>query len=141
VSASLKYLLDTNVISEVRKLRPHPQVTAFLASDSAQATCISVMTLGELRKGVKAKAKSDPSGAAALTLWIDELERQFSERILAVDVKVSRIWGVLSAERSRPVIDTLLAATALANDLTLVTRNTKDFKGIDRLALLNPWDE
>ena len=99
------------------------------------------MTLGELRKGVILKAKTDPSGAAALALWIDELVHEFSERILPVDVRVSRIWGELSAERSRAVIDTLLAATALANGLILVTRNTRDFRGIDRLSLLNPWGE
>jgi toxin FitB len=136
----LKYLLDTNVISEMPKPRPNPKVTNFLASSLAQTACISVMTLGELRKGVRIKVKTDPSGAARLALWIDELEHEFSERVLAIDAHVSRIWGELSAERSRSVIDALLAATALANGLTLVTRNTKDFRGIDGLPLLNPWD-
>jgi toxin FitB len=137
----LKYILDTNVISETRKPRPNSQVMAFLKSNIAQATCISVMTLGELHKGVRVKARTDPSGAEELSLWIDELEFEFLERILPVDAGVSRIWGELSADRSRGVIDTLLAATALANGLTLVTRNTKDFRGIDTLLLLNPWNE
>jgi len=137
----LKYILDTNVISEARKPRPNPQVLAFLASDFTQATCISVMTLGELRKGVRVKGKTDPSGAASLAQWIDDLENEFSERVLPVEVRISRIWGELSAERSRAVIDTLLAATAVANGLILVTRNTRDFKDIDGLSLLDPWKE
>jgi toxin FitB len=139
VSDPRGYLLDTNVLSETRRKRPDAGVLRFLTETDPSAFCISVLTLGELRKGVLAKRGTDPALAAALEAWVDALERGFGDRILGIDRATARIWGELSAERPRPVIDTLLAATALRHELTLVTRNTSDVEGT-AATVLNPWE-
>ncbi len=132
------YLLDTNVISETRRLRPNPGVSAFLNTVNPARLFLSVLTMGELRKGVAAKRRMDEAAAAALGLWVDGIETGFADRLLPVDLATARHWGELAAERSVPVIDTLIAATAKLRGLTLVTRNIGDFAatGVD---LLNPW--
>jgi len=113
----------------------------FLAPSDAKATCISVLTIGELRKGVAVKRKTDMAGADKLARWIDELEQSYSQRILTVSVAVSRKLGELSAQRSRAVVDTFLAATAIVNNLILVTCNTRDYRDIETLRVVNPWIE
>jgi toxin FitB len=138
VSASGEYLLDTNIISETRKTRPHPTVLAFLASAPSGSLYLSVLTLGELRKGVAMRKAADPVTARALAAWVDGLEVSFSDRILPVDTATGRLWGELSARRSMPVVDTLLAATALVHKLVLVTRNTADVQDTG-VEMLNPW--
>jgi len=138
VSASLQYLLDTNVLSETRRRQADERVTSFLSSVDASALHISVLTLGELRKGVANKKQTDPGSAKKLAAWIDGLEYSFADHILGIDAAVARLWGELSAERPRPVIDTLLAATAMVHDLTLVTRNTADVRGM-KVKVFNPW--
>lgn len=132
------HLLDTNIISESRKVRPDPGVIAFLASARSEELFISVLTLGEFRKGVKAKRLRDPSAADNLQNWADLIETKFTDRILPVDRAIARLWGELSAGRSLPVIDTLVAATAIVHGLTLVTRNTRDVE-VTGVALINPW--
>jgi len=96
--------------------------------------------LGELRKGVAAKKlrDPDPNAAARLAAWVDGLELSFADRILGIDMATAKLWGDWSGERPRPVVDTLLAATAVKHDLTLVTRNLRDVKGIP-VKLLDPW--
>jgi len=94
--------------------------------------------LGELRKGVAQKRRTDPATAASLAAWVDGLEFGFANHILAVDTATAKVWGELSAQRPRPVIDTLLAATAIVHELTFVTRNTSDVDDID-MTLLNPF--
>jgi hypothetical protein len=135
------YLLDTNVVSEVARPHPHQNVVTFLEAARVSQTlvCISVLTLGELRKGVASRRVRDAEGAARLARWVDEIEADFAERILSVDRAVARIWGELSASRPLPVVDTLIGATAIAHGLTLVTRNVRDMAvgGID---LVNPWN-
>jgi predicted nucleic acid-binding protein len=142
VSGQIRYLLDTNFVSETRKPRPDPGVLAFLQTEDPNSGFISVLTLGELRKGVAAKKlrESDPIAASRLEAWVEGLEVSFSDRILGIDLAVTRLWGEWSAERPRPVVDTLLAATAVINDLTLVTRNIRDVRDI-RVKLLDPWTE
>ena len=134
------YLLDTNVISEIRKSRPNQGVLEFLGTAPPPTVFLSVLTIGELHKGVEAKRRNDPDGAQRLSDWVETIEKDFADRIIPVDVTVSRRWGVLSAARSCPVIDTLIAATALERGLVLVTRNGRDvdFTGV---TLLNPWTE
>ena len=132
------FLLDTNVISESRRNRPEPNVTAFLRSLRGKLVFLSVLTLGELRKGVAGKRMSDPGRADRLSEWIDSIEALFAGRLLSVDAAVARVWGELSARRSLPVIDTLIAATALAHNLSLVTRNTRDVKATG-VSLIDPW--
>jgi toxin FitB len=122
------YLLDTNVISETRKKRPHSGVTAFLAAADSAGLFLSVLTLGELRKGVEARRKTDPVAAHKLSGWVDTIETEFADRLLCVDAAIARLWGELAASRSLPVIDTLIAATAIRHGITLVTRNTGDFE-------------
>jgi predicted nucleic acid-binding protein len=132
------YLLDTNIISETRKTRADSGVMAFLSAAEATRLFLSVLTLGELRKGVGIKRRSDPVAADRLGAWVDTIETMFTDRVLPVDLATARRWGELSAGRSLPVIDTLIAATALGHGLTLVTRNTRDVESTG-VPLIDPW--
>lgn len=134
MSKALGYLLDTNVLSEPSKRHPNDSVLAFIDLTSPRLFHISVLTLGELRRGAKRKAPNN----AELTLWINTIERRFATRTLPITKEIAQLWGELSASRSLLIIDTLLAATAIVHDLTLVTRNTKDFTN-SGANLLNPW--
>ena len=133
------YLLDTNVVSETRKLHADPRVTGFLEAVTGERLFLSVLTLGELRKGVAAKRRTDAETADRLAVWVDEIERNFVDRVLPVDAAAARIWGELSAARSLPVVDTLIAATAMTRGLTLVTRNTRDVAATG-VIVLDSWD-
>lgn len=138
----MRFLLDTCVLSEVVKPEPNPGVTAWLDAADEYALHLSVLTLGEIQKGVSGL----PSGQRKQRLqsWLDrDLRDRFSGRVLPVTEDVATEWGLLSGEAKQkgiaaPVIDALLAATARANNLVLVTRNTKDFE-IFSVHLLNPW--
>jgi len=132
------YLLDTNVISETRKVRADEGVMAFLGAADSAGLFLSVLTLGELRKGVAAKRRTDAVAAERLALWVDGIAADFADRLLPVDGAVARRWGELSAGRSLPVIDTLIAATALVRGLTVVTRDTQHLETTGVLHL-NPW--
>jgi predicted nucleic acid-binding protein len=134
------YLLDTNVVSEVRKPRPNQGVTDFLRSASPASVFLSALTIGELDKGVEAKRRNDPEKARQLANWVEIIENHFADRIIPVDSMIARRWGILSAARSCPVIDTLIAATALERNLVLVTRNGSDVE-LTGVELLNPWVE
>ena len=138
MSAPQQYLLDTNVLSETRRKQADERVIRFLSSAEQSGLFLSVLTLGELRKGVALKGRSDPSAARALGSWVDGLEYSFADRILGVDAAITRLWGELSAQRPRPVVDTLLAATAVVHGLTLVTRNTADVLDTG-VSLHDPW--
>ncbi len=138
MSGRLQYLLDTNILSETRKKQADERVMSFLSAAEPSALFISVLSLGELRKGVALKIRSDADAAKRLGAWVDGLEFSFGERILGVDAAIARQWGELSAQRSRPVVDTLLAATALVHKLTLVTRNISDVHDLG-VKLLDPW--
>jgi len=138
VNAQDHYLLDTNVISETRRKNADAHVITFFNSVDPLSLHFSVLSLGELRKGVAIKQQSDPETARQLTAWVDGLELSFADRILGIDANTARLWGELSAQRPRPVIDTLLAATAAVHGLTFVTRNTRDVQDI-KVKLLNPW--
>ena len=138
MSGRLQYLLDTDILSETRKKQANERVISFLSAAEPSALFISVLSLGELRKGVALKIRSDADGAKRLGAWVDGLEFSFGERILGVDAAIAREWGELSAQRSRPAVDTLLAATALVHKLTLVTRNISDVHDLG-VNLLDPW--
>lgn len=133
-----KYLLDTNVVSELSRKQPSKRVLGFIEDTESQALHISVLTLGELQKGVAVKRSSDPAGALQLATWIDAVKGRFTNRIFDLDLPTATIWGELSAGRSRPVVDTLLAASALAHGMILVTRNTRDVADTG-VQILNPW--
>lgn len=132
------YLLDTNVMSETRRKKADLGVMAFLQSADSASLFLSVLTIGELRKGVAAKMRTDPATAKSLAAWVEGLEFGFADRILAIDAATARLWGDWSGDRPRPVVDTLLAATAVQHGLIFVTRNTRDVDGI-QVKLHNPW--
>ena len=135
----MSYLIDTNVLSELRKRTPDAQVVRWLSERPATTLYLSVLTLGELRKGIEALPEGDRK--RSLLDWLEtELPAFFSGRILPVDTRVADRWGRLLARASRPLpaIDSLLAATALAHGLTLITRNLRDFEHPE-LSVLDPW--
>jgi toxin FitB len=132
------YLLDTNVVSETCKRRADSGVMAFLAAADAGQLFLSVLTLGELHRGVAAKRQADPVAADQLGAWVDGIETSFADRVLPIDTATARRWGELSAGRSLPVIDTLIAATAISRGLVLVTRNTRDVESTG-VPLVDPW--
>ena len=138
MSPPVAFLLDTNVVSETRKKRPDAGVLAFLNSVDSSSLYLSVLTIGELRKGIAAKRRNDPAAAKALSAWAQGLEVGFADRILPIDAAAARWWGEWSAERPRPVVDTLLAATAMVHGLTFVTRNARDLRGLP-VKLHDPW--
>ena len=136
------FLLDTNVLSELIKPRPEPKVTRWLESVDQALLYLSVMTLGEVRKGVAALQSG--SRRVALEAWLEtRLRPRFSGRILPIDEGVADRWGMLAAaaagrDAPLPVIDGLLAATALQFNLTLVTRDTSGLAATG-VAVFNPW--
>lgn len=137
----MTYLIDTNVISEVRKgARCDARVAAWYASISDDALFLSTLVLGEIRKGIELARPRDAAKAADLERWLRDVEAAFGARVLGIDNAVADQWGRMSAIRSVPVIDGLLAATALVNGLTLVTRNDRDVAGLGA-AVLNPFNE
>ena len=136
----MSYLLDTNVISELVKPRPDKNVLKWFSHVPDDALYLSVLSLGEIRKGVERIANS--SRREKLRLWLEhDLREWFGLRILPIGPDVADRWGRLLADVGRPVpsIDSLLAATALHHELRLVSRNVKDFvyAGVD---VINPWD-
>jgi predicted nucleic acid-binding protein len=137
-SMTERYLLDTNVISATRLTREDPIVSAFLAPLRFDQLFLSVITVGELYKGYFAKNRSQPSGAAALGLWVTGVEERFSGRILPVGREIAKVWGELSSGRTRPVDDTLIAATALVHGMVVVTRNSEDFSDLP-IRVIDPW--
>jgi len=139
----VKYLLDTNVPSEMVRERTSPKVAAFLESIDKNSVCLSVMTMGEISKGI---ASLPPSRRRQeLEQWFEtDVRPRFAGRILPVTLGIAEQWAALAAaakQRGTPlsVVDGLIAATAIEHDLTLVTRNTKDFTGFG-LRLINPWE-
>jgi predicted nucleic acid-binding protein len=140
VSGRLEYLLDTNVLSETRKKKADAGVIKFLREAESSTLYLSVLTIGELRKGIAKKRREDADFADRLAGWVEGLEASFADRIVSIDAATARRWGDWSGDRPRPVVNTLLAATAVERGLTLVTRNFRDLQGIP-VKLLNPWRE
>jgi toxin FitB len=135
----VSYLIDTNIISEVRKgARCDAYVSAWYASIADEDLFLSTLVLGEIRKDVELARSRDSGKAAALERWLRQVEAAFNGRVLGIDNAVSDQWGRMSAIRRVPAIDGLLAATALTNGLTLVTRNDRDVAGLGA-TVLNPF--
>jgi len=132
------YLLDTNVVSELRRPRPHAGVLAWVESRAAEALYLSVLVLGEIRLGVERLRPRDPSQSQSLERWLASLEAGFGDRILAIDRVIAHAWGRLGATDPLPPVDGLLAATALVHGLTVVTRDTAPFERIG-VPCLDPW--
>ena len=138
----MSYLLDTNVISELVARQPHAQVVQWIDTLNPDQVFLSVITIGELRKGIEKLPES--ARKESLDRWLKtDLLLRFSGRILALDVDVMLTWGELTGRLERlgrplPAIDSLIAALALHHSYTLVTRNESDFKDVG-IAIMNPW--
>ncbi|MEA2604868.1 MAG: toxin FitB [Acidobacteriota bacterium] len=135
----MSYLLDTNVVSELRKGRHcNPGVASWFAEVSSAEIYLSVLTVGEIRKGIENIRRRDESTADVLEAWLGELVATHSDRILPIDEAIAEQWGRFNVPDPLPVLDSLLAATASVHGLTLITRNVKDVKrtGVD---CLNPF--
>lgn len=136
------YLLDTNVISELTRLQPEPKVVLWFQATSEELLYLSVLTIGEIRKGINSLPRSNKR--ALLESWLsNDLVLRFAGRILDVNLDIAERWGLISAQAKiagtpLAVIDGLMAATALHHNLTLVTRNTKDVQ-VAGISTLNPW--
>ncbi|GAB4057263.1 type II toxin-antitoxin system VapC family toxin [Uliginosibacterium sediminicola] len=138
----MKYLLDTNVLSEITRAQPEARVLEWMAAQPLAEQYLSSLTLGEIRYGVEKMAPGQRQ--TALRRWLeDTVPAQFSGRLLGIDEAVAHCWGRLRVDAGRPLpaIDGLLAATAIAHGLVLVTRNSADFAGLPSLQLCNPWLE
>jgi predicted nucleic acid-binding protein len=138
----MNYLVDTNVISEFRKTNCNANVRTFVESLSSESLYISVISLGEIQYGVKKMENSLKK--QQLIVWLGEqLPDWFSGRIIPIDADIALAWGTLRAKHKATLSasDSLLAATALARHLTLLTRNTKDFEEIAGVECINPWEE
>lgn len=134
----MSYLLDTNVVSELSKAKADPKLLVWFASVKSHELYLSVLVLGEIRQGIERLRGRDPGQAQVYENWLATLERDFSDRILAIDNQVADVWGSLNARDPLPVVDGLLAATALVHDLRFVTRNVSDVARTG-VKLLNPF--
>ena len=134
------YLLDTNIISELRKGgRANPGVTAFFASLAAEDIYLSVQTIGEIRRGLEnIRNRGDREQAARLEAWLDMVVADHVDRILGFDLDCAQLWGRLMSPSPQHPIDKQIAAIALIYDLTVVTRNTGDFKSTG-VRCINPF--
>ena len=135
------FLLDTNVVSEIRKgSRCDANVANWHSEVAESRLFISSLTIGEIRRGIElARRRGDRPQANTLETWLQTIIQQFSGRILNVDTTVAETWGAMSAIRPVPVIDGLLAATAMQHNLILVTRNVADVEGLG-IQILNPFE-
>lgn len=135
----MKYLLDTNVVSELRKGdRADAGVREWFAEVEGSDLAISVLVLGEIHLGIERLRRRDAKAAGHLASWLARLERAYEQTTLPIDRRVVRTWADLNARRSLPVIDSLQGATAMVHGLTLVTRNIRDLRGVG-VPLLDPF--
>ncbi len=136
----MNYLIDTNIISEVRKgTRCDPNVASWYEKIEDASLYLSVLVIGEIRKGIERIRPKDRAQASAIEDWLLAVDKAFGERILPVDRAVANEWGRLNASRPLPVIDSLLAATAKIHRMTLVTRDTADIADLG-VRILNPFE-
>jgi predicted nucleic acid-binding protein len=138
----MNYLLDTCVISELIKRNPNPKVVQWIAKAEEASLFISVLTVGEIHKGIEKLPESKKK--EKLHAWVRyDLEERFKNRIINYDLQTAAVWGKIQAHselsgKAMPAIDGLIAATGIAYDLAVVTRNTADMK-ISGVTLINPW--
>jgi hypothetical protein len=132
------YLLDTNVVSELRRPKPDPNVTGWIARLPADSSFLSVLTVGEIAKGIAKRRRDNPDHAAALQTWLDRLRTDYAERLVPIDAEIAARWGVLVDAHPQFPVDMLIAATALERGLTVATRNEDHFR-LARVPVVNPF--
>jgi predicted nucleic acid-binding protein len=138
----MSWLLDTCILSEYARKAPAPRVIAWLDEQDEEGLFISVISLGEIEKGILKLAATDPRRSQNLTAWLGQVEQRFAGRILPLGAAELRVWAQIAARaelagQPLPLMDTLLMATAQCHGLTIVTRNEKDFTPAPQL--FNPW--
>ena len=131
-------LLDTVVLSELRKANPNAGVVSFIEAQTPEALFLSVLTIGEIEAGIEKQRTAAPEFAEELNQWLTVMELQFAQCILPVTPAIAKLWGRLCVQTGNKGIDNLIAATALCHNLTVVTRNVKDFEPTG-VRVLNPY--
>lgn len=136
----MSFLLDTNVVSEIRKQAPDAGVAEWFASVPANRLFLSVLVVGEIRQGIDRLARRDPVQAEVFERWLSQLVGGYGDRLVSITERIAQAWGRLNVSDPVPVVDGLMAATALVHDWTLVTRNVDDVRSTG-VRLLNPFSE
>lgn len=134
----MSFLLDTNIVSEIRRKKPNNGVATWFESVRASDLFLSVLVVGEIRQGIERLVRRAPGRAEVLEKWLVQLVSTYGDRIAPITTDVAEVWGRLNAAERLPVVDGLMAATALAHDWTLVTRNVRDVAPTG-VRLLNPF--
>lgn len=133
------FLLDTNIVSELRKPNPNAGLMDWMEQTPSESLFLSVITLGEIQKGIDLKKAKDPNFKPERhEEWLFQLTRLYKDRILAIDMSVAHTWGKIMSLDSQHAIDGLIAATAIVHRLSIVTRNTKDLQCWS-LEIVNPF--
>jgi predicted nucleic acid-binding protein len=135
----MSFLLDTNVVSEARRPRGNTYVKAWVASMPSKSLYLSVLVIGEIRRGIDQLYRSDPAQAAVYEAWLVGLCIEYADRIIPVTAEIAEEWGRLNVPTTIPTVDGLMAATAKVHGLTFVTRNTSDVARTG-VRLLNPFE-
>ena len=133
-------LLDTMVLSELRKARPNTDVVTYLKAQAPETVFLSAMTIGEIEAGIEKQRSIAPAFAEELSRWLALMELQFAQSILQVTPAIAKLWGRLCVQTGNKGIDNLIAATALVHNLLVVTRNVKDFEVVD-VRVFDPFGE
>ena len=136
----MSFLLDTVLLSELRKSKPSRKVVRWIQAQKAGTLFISVVSIGEIERGIERARKTDAEFAAELELWLEALLRLYDDHVLPVSANAARLWGRLSAKLGHDGVDLLIAATALTHGLTVATRNVRHFAPTG-VAIINPFDD
>ena len=132
------FLLDTDVLSALRRRDRHPEATGWLASQQTSDLHLSVVTVGEVQRGIVQQERHNPSFARDLASWLARMLTWYGDRVLPFDISTAQRWGHLSASLGHDSVDLMIAATALEHGLTVVTRNAKDFTPTE-VQVFNPF--
>lgn len=135
----MKYLLDTNVLSETHRPRGDEGVRRWISSTPAADLYLSVLVVGEVRRGIERLKRRDPSQAEVYEVWLTTVLSDYADRVLPVDAETANEWGRMSVPVPVPIVDGLMAATAKVRNMTFVTRNTRDVARTG-VRLLNPFE-